>query len=525
MRQTDFTLVNQIITKPENAVVLVGAALDGPSNTPFSLTIDAEPHQVLGECSLADAYVAARRVGISTIVAYRINGVHSTASLVDKNGVAVMEFRSIGGAESYNDIQMIAYPDHLFVVNTDGVSRSYYFDKYQKVNDLAYAINRDSYYGLIEFNAAVISDYYSLMNVVDFATEVSFTSGTSESHLVNVRDPKSTGHTDIAVTVPILKDRLNMALFGDNPDDIEDRIPNSDLGAMNFGVIVLSDMFHDDYQLDELGNQVNLGLTEVLASFCMNKTKEIGFGCVGVIGTRPIYENVIDPGDDEYGDMAEVEDYDVTVHNRVLDLVSLSESLEDLEAYKYVQVIVGHTEYPESNESSISMAYGYAAAQAYLPYYTMMSNKGIGGVGKLNFALTKEDVALLTSNGYTCIVPSIRRGFVPYYASSFSKDKESLASKPHNLRISQYVSHMLVEEVDGFIGESYAKLSIKDTIAKAKELLDGLIVDGVIRNHTIDYELLENNTVLNINTSLTPFSELKSIGSVAMISFPQGGVE
>jgi hypothetical protein len=223
--------------------------------------------------------------------------------------------------------------------------------------------------------------------------------------------------------------------------------------------------------------------------------------------------------------MAEVEDFDTTVHNHVLDLVSLSESLVDLEAYKYVQVIVGHTEYPESDNSSVSMAYGYAATQASLPYYTMMSNKGISGVGKLNFALSKEDVALLTSNGYTCIVPSIRRGFVPYYASSFSKDKDSLAGKPHNLRISQYVSHMLVEEVDGFVGESYAKLSIKDTIAKAKDLLDGLVVDRIVRSYDISYELLENNTVLNINASLTPFSELKSISSIAVISFPQGGIQ
>jgi hypothetical protein len=151
-----------------------------------------------------------------------------------------------------------------------------------------------------------------------------------------------------------------------------------------------------------------------------------------------------------------------------------------------------------------------------------MSNKSIKGFGKLNFEISKEDVALLTANGYICIVPSIRRGFVPYYASSYSKDKESAMTKPHNLRTSQYVSRRLVEEVDLLIGSNYSILSIKETREKARELLDSLVASKVIRSYELQFELLERNTVLNINASLTPFSEIKSIGCVATISFPQG---
>lgn len=524
MRQTDFTIVNQVTFLPEMAVVLVGAALDGPSNIPFSLNSDIAPYDALGQCSLADAYVAAQEAGASTIIAYRLNGIHSTAQLVDKNDKLIMEFRSVSAADKYNEIQMKVFPTYLYVVDTDGIARSYFFDKYPKTVDLAYAINRDSFYGLIEFQAIAIDEYYSLNGVVDVETDVSFKGGDDEANFISSRDPLSTTPTSDVVIAPALKERLQIALFGENPDNIEDRQPESQLGAMHFGVITLCDMYHDDIELDEQGEEQNLELTEMLGSFCLNKTKSIGYGCIGVIGTKPIFTNVIDSGDTEYGDMAEVEDFDVTVHNRVLNLIDLSESLLDLEAYKYVQVIIGHTKYAKSKESSISLAYGYAATQAQIPYHTMMSNKGIGGVGKLNFEISKEDVALLSSNGYTCIVPSIRRGFVPFYASSFSKDRDSLASKPHNLRISQYVSSTLVEEIDGFVGESYASLSIKGAIAKAKDILGDLVFRKVIKSYSVDFQLLENNTSLQINASLTPFSEIKSISSIATISFPQGGL-
>ncbi len=153
-----------------------------------------------------------------------------------------------------------------------------------------------------------------------------------------------------------------------------------------------------------------------------------------------------------------------------------------------------------------------------------MTNKTIAGLGKLTFEISKEDVALLSANGYTCIVPSIRRGFVPYYASSYSKDIESVVSRPHHLRISQYVSRILTEELDSLIGNMQTALSLEDAMKKATEILDGIVTDGIVREYSFSYELLENNTVLNIDVSLTPFSEVRAVQSMATISYPQGVV-
>lgn len=504
IRHSDFTIVSQVSVEPQHVLVLVGTALDGPSHTPFSLNADVDPHEALGQTPLADAYNAARRVGMNNIIAYRLNGAHATALLKDDYGKEVMSFRSISGTFDSNSIKLNVFPTHLFVTRTDGVSRSYFFDKYPTAQDLAYAINLDARYGLLEFNATVIDEYYQMPGIVAIQTDVLFTGGLDEEHLVNSRDPKAEAPTDASLVVSELKERLKVALFGEDLADILSRSPNSELGSLHYGVIALCDMFHDD----------DPELTEMLGAFCLHKTNESGVGSIGVIGTKPIYEPLLDEG--------EVSDTEAFTHEKVLELVELSDSLPDEEAYKYIQVIVGQTAYAESDATSISLAYAYAATQAQFPYYTMMSNKAITGVGKLNTQITKEDIALLTANGYTCIVPSIRRGFVPYYATSYSKDKESLMAKPHNLRISQYISQVLVEELDWLVGSNYAALSIKEALDKAVELLNGFVTSQVIKSYELDYELSKNNTMLDIQAALTTFSEVKAINSMATISFPQG---
>jgi hypothetical protein len=270
-----------------------------------------------------------------------------------------------------------------------------------------------------------------MLNAVSAETDVVLANGDDESGLIHYRDPSSASHTHESTVTKTLKQRLENAFFGEDPQDILERQPYGDLATLEYGVIVLVDMFHDDTikvlrDGGDPNNQedydiVNAGLTEMLGSFCMYKTIESEGGCIGVLGTQPIYT-----GND--------------VHQKVLDLVSLTESLEDTEAYKYVQVIVGSTTFPETNGEVVSCAYTFGSVQALLPYNTIMSNKAMYGFAKLNSLITKEDVALLSCNGYTCIVPSIRRGFVPFISVSYSKQTTVMTSKPHNIRISQHIT-------------------------------------------------------------------------------------
>lgn len=497
--QDMFQVINQVSVAPESTLILVGTALDGPSFTPFTIYDSVDPLKVLGASPLAYAYNAAVRAGISRILVYRINGVHATATVKDDSGNRLFSLRSVSASDIYNDIHVMLYPDHLYVEGTDGDTRSYFFDKYPTVDDLVYGINRDAYYGLIEFDAEVINQYAPMANAVGSETNVAFSDGDSESHLIYQRDPSSASYTAPSVSgIPgivgvsdLLKAKLQSALFGDDQDDIANRTPYGDLAILEYGVITLVDMFHDD----------DPEFTEMLGSFCLNKTTELGSGCIGVIGTKNIYSTQ-DP------------------HQRALDLVSLTASLDDMEAYKYVQVIVGHTTFPESNGDSVSCAYTFGAMQALLSYNTMMSNKQMYGIGKLNFLLTKEDVALLSSNGYTCIVPSIRRGFVPYYSVSYSKDTASASGRPHNIRISQHISSAIEKEVDSLIGNVYTSTSIKNAIGGATSIMDDLQKQIVIRDYDISYSLSDSNTSLDIEVSFTPVSEVTSISSITTLTFP-----
>lgn len=496
--QDMFQIVSQVSIAPESTVVLVGTALDGPAFAPFTIYDNADPYKVLGFSPLAHAYNAAVRAGLSRIIVYRINGQHATATVKDGSGNGLFSLRSVSASDIYNDIHVMLYPDHLFITNTDGSTRSYFFDKYPTVDDLVYGINRDCYYGLIEFNAEVINQYAPMKNAVSSETNIAFTDGDTEAHLIHQRDPSSLSYTGqrsgvpgIADATTLLKAKLQMALFGDNQDDIANRIPYGDLAMLGFGVITLVDMFHDD----------DAEFTEMLGSFCLNKTTNFESGCMGVIGTKNVY-GTDDP------------------HQRALDLVNLTTSLEDKEAYKYVQVIVGHTTFPETNGESVSCAYTFGAMQALLSYNTMMSNKQMYGLSKLNFQMTKEDVALLSANGYTCIVPSIRRGFVPYYSVSYSKDTASASGRPHNIRISQHITSAIEQQVDSLIGNAYTLTSIKNAIGGAQSILDDLRTNNVIKDYGLSYSLSDRNTSLDIEVSFTPISEVTSISSIAKLTFP-----
>ena len=501
---SQFSIIQELPVQQESIVMLVGAALDGPSNTPFEIHLNAEAHEVLGKSPLADAYHAARQAGANNIMAYRINGTHATAILKDKDGVELVELRSVSAASKYNDIQVVIYPTHIFVVGLNNTSRSYFFDKVRTTTELIYAINRDAHYGLIDFTAVGIKDYVPLTGIVDTPTTVFFNGGDDEAHLIPSRDPRSEAPTDISTSIPTLKERLVNALFGSNERDIQERTPGGELGALSYGVIAVCDMYHDD----------DPELTEMLGSFCMNKTKDSGSGCIGVIGVKPIFPEVVDEGDEV--------DFDDTIKTRVTELVNLSQSLPDTEAYKYVQVVVGHTGYVKSLENSVSTAYAFAATQSLFRYHTIMTNKQISGFGKLNYEIRKEDIALLASNGYTCIVPSIRRGFVPFYSTSYSKDKESVMARPHNLRISQYVSRMISEKLDGLIGNTYSVLSVKAAIEATKEELIELVKAKVIKDYELSYEFVSDTYSLNLEVALSTFSEIQAVSSSVTISFPKG---
>lgn len=497
VNRMQFDIVEHVNSNPENAIVILGNALNGPSHTPISVDKEVDPKEVFGESPLADAYSAVRDSGANQIIAYRLNGFHAEASikkLTSSPAEEVLRFTSISAGLEYNDIKVNIFSDYIHIDETPigGKSRVYDFSKYPRAYDLAYAINRDARYGLLSFTARAIRPDTLLNTLVADNALVMFSKGHDEADLIYDRNISI---NPVSIH-EVMKERLETALFGTDPVDQSEFQPNSLLGMMSFGVIVLADMFYDDdsYYAESLG------------SFCMNKTKYGEMGCIGVIGVEPF-------------SMSISEDESIYVNN----LTTLAGGRAYEEYMEYIQVIVGESKHRQEDRV-ISAAYAYAGSQAALPYYAIMSNKGIAGINQLSRTLSKEKIDSLTANGYTCIVPSIRRGTVAYSARTFTTEDAPM-SKPHCVRIAQNVAQVLSREFDSLVGSAVTFLNKKDIESKAHEIMKELVSGGILKGYALSFTYSEGNKNVTVEAAITPFSEITKIKTITSVGFTREVVE
>ena len=486
-----FQVANQTSMTADNTIVIIGPAEDGPSGIPITIDPNLNPVDVLGYSPLADAYTAVRDAGAKQIVLYRINGSYASATLryiSEEKSFDIIKLTSVSANDKYNNIIVTVYPDYIYIDEREigGSTRYYFFEEYSTVYDLTYAINRDAYYGLISFTAEALEDELPLNQIVTGETVVYFTGGETEEQFLTRR----TEGNDYSYLAELMKGRLEEALFGYDKDNQLDRIPNSTLGILQFAVALVAGAYHDE----------DPEITRMLGAFCMNKTKHSEAGCIGVIGTSPLFGT--------------------EVKERVTELVSIAQANEDTEEMHYVQVVVGDAYYSSMMEN-IPTSYGYAGTQSAYFYHMMMTNKQILGFGHLNYQISKEDIDLLSRNGYTCIVPSIRRGFVPYLASTFIKNKKSPMSKPHCVRITQYVSRKLSEQYHYLIGSASNSITQREMIDVAEELLEEMVDKNIIRYYTVKCDFTPPNREAKVDISITPFSEITAVNTSTIVALPR----
>lgn len=486
-----FTIINDSnLEYSENTVLIIGAALDGPAGVPIEVNDKYEPTDIFGKSPLSDAYTAVKGAGATRIITYRMNGIHSALTI--KSGAQdIIKFTAVSAGAKYNDILISVFPDYIYIDETavGGSIRSYWFDQYPTAYSLAYAINRDAFYGLLSFEAKPLVPEFQMMNIVSIRTDINFDKGSDEEQFFIDR----TEENPADYYVGVMKERLIETLFGTDSNDQGEFVPNGALAVLNYGIVVLADMFHD-----ESTDYVN-----ILGNFCLNKSKTMDSGCIGVIGTSPLYDTS-----------------DTFVSTKIANLNSLATATEDVEQNKYVQIVVGDSYYSE-DMPLIPTAYSYAGAESMYPYYIMMTNKKIKGFGYLNWQIGKEDIALLSSNGYICIVPSIRRGFVPYQAITYCKDKTSPMSKPHCIRVSQRASKLLMTAYDDLIGAASNYYTRKGIIKTGESVLQEMVMDGAIQSFALTCDFIPGNKEVTINTSVMPYSEIISVSTTTTVAFPR----
>jgi hypothetical protein len=71
------------------------------------------------------------------------------------------------------------------------------------------------------------------------------------------------------------------------------------------------------------------------------------------------------------------------------------------------------------------------------------------------------------------------------------------------------------------IGSEYTVLSVKNAIDGAGAILSNLQTSNVIKDYDLAYNLVNNNTSLDIEVLFTPLSELTAIKSVTTLTFPR----
>ncbi len=499
--QAYFKIV-ETVPNPDNTLVIVGTALDGPSFTPFTISPLKPITDLIGISPLAEAYSAARRAGLSDIILYRINGTHSTGAVM-YGGQDIILFRSVSANMAYNDISIDFGPDKVTVTGTTGIPRYYFFSAYPSAGKLVDILNLDALFGLIEFTAQAIDPSFDMSRFdVDHLYTVILDDGATDENLI----PNRT--TDISSVATTLEGNLRQALFGYDSTDQDNYEPNSTLGLMDYGVIVLADMFHDD----------PADFTNLLSRFCQNKGLLNGGGTIGVIGVSPLFTVTDDILADKVTSLLSKAPNHNTGTVVEVDLTVPS-------PLSYIQIVTGDTTisnlYNEVTKP-ISLAYDYAAMQALLSYHKSMTNKSLVSITSLNYEFEKKDLEDLLSNGYISIVSSTRKGYVTYYAVTGIGKNTKLLSSPEVVRITQVLTRKVSDYLDSYIGSTSVAFNRQNMQKDVNKVIQEFVDSKIIRSFSTQFTYNSPNGEANVNIVFTPFSSVSTVSSTVTLPFGRG---
>lgn len=508
-----FEVINRASQSPENTLLIIGTSLDGPARVPFRLKEAAFPDEFLGESSLYHAYDMARKSGANDIILYRLNGQHASKKILgyihdpvleEDTEKPVMELRSVSANEKYNRIRLVFNESTMTVYNESGEEqRIYVLNEFSTIKKLVDAINLDAEHGIVSFQAKVIEPTFDPSSLRELNSIVELSGGSSEKELVEDRE----------LHIEELNSRLLTALFSDLEYDQENYIINSEIGMMDFGVLSVSCLYHND----------PVNLVESVGRFCYQKSNEMGKGCIGVIGTNPIEEPTVELVRQQITNLM------IARRSLLQNIPAIGVALEEIDSTweSNVEVVVGDGVRYSLNGFTplrLPLAFSYAGLQSSLAVQISTTNKQISGFDHLSYELEKEDIDNLLSNGYISIIRSVRKGFVPYAETTYVNKKHSILRSPSAIRISHYVSRRLAEMLDNVIGNRVTPMSRREIMSTTSELTNRLLTSDIVKDFTIGFVHSKDvQGSMAVKLEITPHSEIRSIASLVKLPFMQGG--
>lgn len=438
-------------------MVIAGFSLKGPAQTPFMIRDNVDVRDVLGECRMADDYIVAKEHGVTPLL-FRMNGSHGEVILYhEKEGIPVLLFRTIDAHDEVNQIHIRVCPTHFIIYGLNS-EHMYFFADYKNVDELSMAIKRDLYLGSGELDVSVLQN--TTLADICLTEKDLYISGGDDGYNHMSFTHEELFEEKIDAQTSLIKESIVA-------DDGVGYVFSGELANFTIDTFVFSDIPYE-YMTEEL--------LKVFGYFAETKTSNQSVFCSVVLGSEMFSSNRYDElGSDTYKE-------------QLSQLIQKSPHKINLgNSSKHIEVVVGTRDSVDINRSFMSCASTYASMRYALKDRShSATNKVLTMNALYSKELQKDDVANLTSNGYICIVPSIKNGFTPFSSRNIYPLK-SIQQKPHYLRSVYADVQTLIQAFSRYIGQPFHFLLLQQVMSeinkKAEELLE---IRSIYRNVRVD---------------------------------------
>ncbi|WP_377262795.1 hypothetical protein [Priestia sp. YIM B13551] len=463
-------------------LVLAGFSLSGPVGTPFILRGDTDPIEVLGISRLAENVELARQYGITPLV-LRLNGSHGECVVNhDELNLPALQFKTLDATDDCNNIDIHLLPTHLIVKGLTG-DITYYFADYKGIDALATAIKRDLYFGKGEVDVEVLNQV-PLTNLCLAERYVGFQGADDGFNLVSNHN-ETDSDDKLQAQIQLLRDS-----FIDTEG--EGVYFTGELSGFQIDTLVFTDIPYEKAPAD---------LAYILGGFATAKTEEQSIFCSVVLCSDLFAETrYTDEGEDTYS-------------AQIQSLLNIApNSIEETSFLEHVEVVVGVQDAIYAKQITMPCAANYAFMRYALPdFYTSATNKALLSMNTLQSReLKQNEVANLSSSGYICIVPSIRKGFVPFLSKNFYP-QNAFHAKPHYLRSVHYDVGRMAGFFNQYIGEPFNYTLFQSILTQVNSFKDQLL-EGHPLYQNITIEVLDyTDTQFTLSIAFQLYGEVEVV--------------
>lgn len=529
MRLTDFTFIDESYTVPSKKVLVVGMSHSGPVQRPFVLGDSTKAVKLLGENQMSHAYNSLIRTGVSPedIFLYRLNGKYGTVNLQDEEKNVFIKFKTVSAETENQSLNLSVQSQGLVIEKKYTIEkedkedevfserRTYIYEDYNLLSELVDDINQDASLGLVDVICSEIEDG----NIENFFTELGeyyFINSDSEDAYV-LNDVSS-----LSQHKELYWEKFVEGILGDD-EEVMFLTKASKVPCEN---ILFLDVYADIFpEVVTYGSKLAHAITE-----------EQEIACHAIFSTSPVppFETDVPDWYIDNGDGSYVDENGTTVYidkykeqkDYLSNLEIYSSSVEREENYmENCQIVIGHQ---EIDELKFPLSGFYSGMYLLNPFYAPSSNKEIVGLEGFKELLKKSDIANLSSNGYICIVDSIRRNAVAFKSQSFQFKNKNVIQRLNNQRLVGYVKKDVMEILSSYIGKDKKKLNVPQTTKILTEYFDQYADNDVIQSYKIDFPLFtkgNDSSIVELSISLNLYGEVSKINGGFSIEETKGEVD